>query len=43
MKNTTVWCLNRTVIEPQRDPPKPYPLRELFALGGAEDVAPYTF
>ena len=23
MKNTTVWCLNRTVTEPQREPRRP--------------------
>ena len=30
MKNTTVWCLNRTVTEPQREPRRPAKTNEFL-------------
>ena len=33
MNDSPVDCQNVSETEPQRDPPRPYPLRKLFACG----------
>ena len=33
MNDSPVDCQNVSVTEPQRDPPRPYPLRKLFCFG----------